>query len=158
MEGNIVIKTICEVIGNSRRDFMCGEYTVEQDKVGIKRETRGGVYGIAVKLNEGEDPQEFYDKIFKGGNAYDLTKKKRKWETIGEGYYPLYWGKDINLGFRLYEHATGAESSASARLAARGLYGHSVIYGAVFCENKEKCEGDLREKYPDILKSYKIKK
>lgn len=156
MEGNIVIKTIYEVIGDARRDFMCGEYTVEQGKVGIKRETRGGVYGIAVKLNEGEDPQEFYNKISQNGNMKDLGGKP--WTQIGEGYYPLYWGKDINLGFRLYEHATGAESSASARLAVRGLYGHSVIYGAVFCANKEKYEKVLQGKYPDILKSYKIKK
>lgn len=153
-KGNIIIKTIYEIIGKRRRDCMFGEYDVEKDKVGIKKETRGGVYGIAVKLNGGEDSKEFYKNVFKNGNAKDLQGKE--WKSIGEGYYPLYWGKDINLGFRLYEHAVGAKSSASARLATRGLQGHSVIYGAVFCMDKEGCEKDLREEYPDILKSYKI--
>lgn len=151
-KGNIVTQTIFEIVGNRKRYCMFGAYNVEQNEVTLKDGDRGGVYGIAVQLKEGESAEELYHKIEAANQNMSKTQAK-DWKTIGDNFYPLYWGKDANLGFRLHDHASGGEKASTIRLATRGLYGYVVIYGAVFCEKKEDCEKELHSEYPDILKN-----
>lgn len=152
-KGNIVTETIYKVVGDRRRDCMFGAYNIENDKVTLNDSDRGGVYGIAVQLKEGESAEELYYKIKATNGNMNKAIQAKDWKPIGSNYYPLYWGKDAALGFRLQDHARGAKKTGTIRLATRGLQGYTVIFGAVFCKDKKDCETDLHKKYPDILKN-----
>lgn len=145
---NIVVKTIIDTIGSAKRDYLEGE--VKYDKGSCRLEDRGGVYGIAVKLDESE-----VETFFNNNNKKGEEVKVNEWRTIGEGYYPLYWGKDINLGSRLFEHMKASNTVASIQLDKKWslLCDKSVIYGAVMCVDRHNWERELRKKYPDIYKT-----
>ena len=88
--------------------------------------------------------------------------KFKEWKPLddkgSEKYYPLYWGKDINLGFRLFEHMKSSKSTESVQLDQRtDLIGRDIIYGAVFCSKNAENEKLLRQRYPDIFKTKKLK-
>lgn len=150
---NAVVNTIVKVVGADIKYYIDGNVVWLENKP--KLQERGGVYGIAIKLKVA-DAEDFFNQ----------EKDKRKkisfsdWKPIDENdnaderYYPLYWGKDINLGFRLFEHMKSSKTSASIQLDKRtNLYGKDIIYGAVFCSNNEQNEKKLRAKYPDIFKT-----
>jgi len=112
---------------------------------------RGSVYGIAVKLKDSEI-DDFLSKCDKCQINVDT------WKTIGNSYYPLYWGKDLNLGTRLNAHTKTYKSTGSLQLNKRiFLQNKEIIYGAIQCTNSEEIELQLRSLYPDVLKTKKIK-
>jgi hypothetical protein len=78
-------------------------------------EPRGGVYGVAICLKTQEEKEDFFNKL-KTSERKCTDVSLDEWKSIGENYYPLYWGKDSNLGFRLFEHTKGKSSSVSIRL------------------------------------------
>ena len=86
---NAVIRTIKRTIGKCSKNYLEGKITWASAKPYL--EERGGVYGIAIKLDKSEVESFF-------GDYCDDRKKDLKfkdWKTIGNNYYPLYWGKDI---------------------------------------------------------------
>ncbi len=158
-DGNEVVKAIRSVIKEDKRDCMFGEYKFANGEVEIEPKDRGGVYGIAIKREEGESQEELYKFVHKSNGKFTKTKAK-DWKALDaeQKYYPLYWGKDINLGYRLFAHTKSSESTGTVQLATRGLDEHTVIFGAVFCANKEDNEKNLKDKYPVILKTTTTKK
>ena len=155
MDGNEVVKAIRSIVGeNDCRNCMYGSYIIDENSVSMNKSDRGGVYGIAIKLDKGESKEELYHLIHQGKGKFNKTTVEQ-WKSF-EGdpnFYPLYWGKDINLGFRLYEHTKESKTAASVQLSTRGLENRTVIYGAVFCENKEDAEKRLKNEYPDIFQT-----
>lgn len=145
---NAVIRTIKRTIGKCSKNYLEGKITWASAKPHL--EERGGVYGIAIKLDKSEVESFF-------GDYCDDRKKDLKfkdWKTIGNNYYPLYWGKDINLGFRLFEHMKSSKSTWTIQLDKKTyLIGKDLIYGAVLCSKPKENEKLLREKYPDIYKT-----
>ena len=149
---NVIVKTILKTIGSDKKYFLEGKIFYD-DEGNCKMQERGGVYGIAVKLEE-DEVESFFNK-HKDERKKDL--KYSDWKNIGNGYYPLYWGKDINLGFRLFEHLKASKTLGTVQLNLKQfLKGKDVIYGAVFCSNNTKNEKKLRENYPDIFKTKKL--
>ncbi|MBE5745533.1 MAG: hypothetical protein E7355_05330 [Clostridiales bacterium] len=153
---NIVVDTIIKVVGADIRNYIEGKVQWQEGNK-PKLQERGGVYGIAIKLATSEAEEFFlqHKDEKKDLNFYD-------WIPLGEkgleNYYPLYWGKDINLGFRLFEHMKSSKSTASVQLDQRtDLIGRDIIYGAVFCSKNAENEKLLRQKYPDIFKTKKLK-
>ena len=142
---NIVVETILKVVKNDAHNYLYGE--IENcGKDTCKIYERGGVYGIAVKLSKEEKRQ-----FFEIANQYN-DKTVDEWLSLGDDFYPLYWGKDINLGFRLYEHTKNTATANTVQLNKRDyLVGKTVIYGAVFCKNRKINENKLRKLFPDIL-------
>lgn len=154
---NAVVNAIIKVIGADSRTYIEGK--VDWQGNVPKLQERGGVYGIAIKLATTE-AEAFFNKE-KDERKKDLSFTN--WKPIddndgaNERYYPLYWGKDINLGFRLFEHMKSSKTSASIQLDKRtNLFGKDIIYGAVLCANNLKNENKLREEYPDIYKTKPI--
>lgn len=154
---NIVVDTIKKIVGADTKQYIEG--TVQWENGNKPRlQERGGVYGIAIKLKKSE-VKDFFDK------AVDAKKKMdfNDWKPLGdnkkanERYYPLYWGKDINLGFRLFEHMKSSKYSWTIQLDKKTyLIGKDLIYGAVLCSNPKENEKKLRDKYPDIFKTKKL--
>lgn len=155
---NQVVKTMKAILSDKIVDCLSGTINYSQDKLSLG--SRGGVYGIAIKLEKDE-----IEKFFKEYNEKKTGKNKvtsDKWMSIGEGYYPLYWGKDSNLGFRLFSHIHTRESTGTLQLDSRDYLqkyfkGNKIIYGAVLCSQISSCEKELRNKYPDIFKTHKCK-
>ena len=153
---NIVVETIFKVVGSDNRSYIEGKVQWQENGK-PKLQERGGVYGIAIKLEDSE-VKDFFSK------HKDEKKDLRveEWKPLDdegvEKYYPLYWGKDINLGFRLFEHMKSSKSTWTIQLDKKTyLIGKDLIYGAVLCSNPKDNEKLLREKYPDIYKTEKLK-
>ncbi len=161
MEENQVIKVLSDIAKDNKVTYISG--TIEDcgtNNCKLSSE-RGGVYGIAVKLNTDEEKKELYNAL--NNDATHKTKKFPKsiddWKTIGDDCYPLYWGKDQKLGSRLYDHTKKHSGKYTLQLDSLGiLKGKTVIYGAILCLNKKTVERKLHVEYPDVLKTVKGKK
>ncbi len=70
-------------------------------------------------------------------------------------YYPLYWGKDINMGIRLYSHTKSMKSTGTLQLnkVNDAFKGYQIIYGAMPCLNYESHEDKLHDRYVDLMKT-----
>lgn len=149
---NVIVKTILQTIGSDKKYFLEGKIFYDNEG-NCKMQERGGVYGIAVKLEE-DEVESFFNE------HRDERKKDLKysdWKSIGNEYYPLYWGKDINLGFRLFEHMKSSKSTWTIQLNKKPyLIGKDLIYGVVLCSNTKDNEKLIRKKYPDIFKTRKL--
>lgn len=146
---NKVVEILLKEVGTDHLQFISGEISNPGEKGCGLTDERGSVYGIAVELLP-KDKEDFLK------NNNDKNVSKEKWISIGDNYYPLYWGKDINMGARLHSHTKTSESTGTIYLNQRsGLIKKNVIYGAVPCSNYADVEKRLHEKYPDIYKTCK---
>lgn len=145
---NQIVEFMKKNINNEVVDSLSGTLTFENDKCIL--EPRGGVYGIAIKLST-EEVEDFFNK-------YNEKKSVtfESWKSIGDNFYPLYWGKDSNLGFRLFDHTKCRDTTATIQLNKRDyLKDYTVIYGAIFCKNPSASENSLRTSNPDIFITHK---
>lgn len=112
---------------------------------------RGGVYGFAIRLENEEKKIEFFNQIINSRkhNVFEVGE----WKSIGNNYYPLYWGKDSNLGFRLFEHMKKSKSSASIDLSDKIFLGQDIIYGAILCKDNKIVEKNLHKDFKDLLRN-----
>lgn len=149
MKDNQVVLILKECAGIHGVDSISGNITdVGTDECKLSDE-RGSVYGIAVKITDPEDVK----KILK---YTDNPRKIKDWRTIGEDYYPLYWGIDVNLGSRLDAHTKSSDSTGTIQLNKKDyLKDMEIIYGGILCNNRGAVEKKLREEYPDVLKTSK---
>lgn len=146
---NKVVDILLKEVGTDHLQFISGEILNPGNDECCLTEGRGSVYGIAIKLSLEEK-----ENFFENNEKDDITVDN--WISIGEDYYPLYWGKDINMGARLHSHTKTSESTGTIRLNKRTeLRGKTVIFGAVPCSNYAEIERRLRQKYPDIYKTHK---
>lgn len=149
---NVVIKVLNEFVGTDKIEFISGKIeNVGCDNCQLS-ESRGSVYGIAVKINSENEKQE----IFKLNQKIGL--EILKWKSIGCNYYPLYWGKDKSMGSRLDAHTKSPTGNGTIQLNKKtALKNKDIIYGAILCSNSENIERELHEAYPDILKTTSAK-
>lgn len=132
----------------------CLEGELHFNEKGCTLDARGGVYGIAIQLDEKERVDFFnkYNEKTTGKNKVELSD----WKSIGDGFYPLYWEKDSNLGFRLFDHTKSRKSTETLQLDIRNyLKEHKIIYGAILCKCPSKSENLLRTTIPDIFVNHK---
>jgi hypothetical protein len=132
-------------------DYMEGNI-IDISKDSCKLSSRSGaVYGFAVKIMDEEEKQEIFDEL----NCKDMVIDD--WVSIGDDLYPLYWGKEQNLGSRVFTHTRSPRSTGSIQLNKDKygvLVGKEVLYGSVLCDiNYSVFENSIRSKYPDILKT-----
>lgn len=149
---NVVVDTI-NLIGGADIHFClaCNVTGCGTDKCSLSKD-KGGLYGFAIKLPDDKERERFFNEH----NANKKMKHYDDWKTIGDDYYPLYWGKDADLGFRLREHIKFQQSAPSIGLDLRPyLKGKKIICGALFCYNRKRNEDKLHSAYPDIFKVFK---
>ncbi len=145
---NQVVATLKTVLSNKLVDCLAG--TIKYNQGNLSLESRGGVYGIAIKLDK-KRKKDFFQKY----NEKDIITFE-EWKSIGDYYYPLYWGKDSNLGFRLFSHIHTRDSLGTLQLDSRQYLNQyfdkgKIIYGAVLCNKISCCETELRNTFPDIF-------
>lgn len=108
---NVITLLMKKRIKDDYLDCLAGTITFSDDR--CKLEERGGVYGIAIELTDDEKKDFFENNNQKSSLSFD------KWKPIAKNFYPLYWGKDSNLGFRLYGHTKSRKSTATLQLNSR---------------------------------------
>lgn len=167
---NVIIQTIKDVISSEAAshhavnvkkkqcrksdcvDFLEGEIVSAGTKNCTLSNERGGVYGFAIEFESETEKIEFFNKL-KANNFKMRIHNPDEWKPLKGNFYPLYWGKDVNLGFRLYEHTTDNKTSASIQLCREAFEGYSIIYGGVLCKNRDVYENMLHKEYADVLKN-----
>lgn len=149
MRINKVIEILLKEVGTDHLQFISGEILSPGKEECCLTEGRGSVYGVAMKLSL-EEKDEFFNNYNE-----NLTCSSCNWISIGDDYYPLYWGKDINMGARLHSHTKASKSTGTICLNKRKeLRGKTVIFGAVPCSNYTEIEKRLHQIYPCIYKTH----
>lgn len=146
---NKVIEVLEKEIGTDVLSFISGN--VEHPGIDSCKlsDRRGSVYGFAIKLSSDDEIKAIFEN-------QDKNLDFSSWKSLGDDYYPLYWGKDINMGARLYSHTKQSKSTRTIQLNKRAfLKDREIIYGAIPCSDSAEIEKRLHEKYPDILKTKK---
>lgn len=115
---------------------------------------RGGIYGIAILLENDDRKRDFFDRISSERKNCRI-KKVEEWKPIGQNYYPLYWGSDCNLGFRLFEHTKNNKTSSSIDLSDLIFRNEKIIYGAILCKERQRVENLLHKNFTDLLRNKK---
>ena len=150
MEKNAVVSIIEKIVGTDKIEYISGEIKNCGTKECKMSGERGAVYGVAIKLKESEK-DTFFDNL----NSKKKNIKKEKWVSIGESFYPLYWGIDINMGSRLNAHINSYSNTGALRLNNLSVGKYEIIYGAIPCLNRAIHEKTLKKRFPDILKTRK---
>lgn len=147
-EKNCVVKILESCMAAEKTDFLSGRIiNVGTDECKLSGE-RGSVYGIAVKINSKKDKKMIWD-TYNGKN-----ERLQEWKSIEDNFYPLYWGKDTNMGSRLHAHTKKYSSTGSLQLCDKKyevLSKFEIIYGAILCSQSNEIEKQLHKKYPDML-------
>lgn len=152
MELNIVVKKLIEIVGTDKIEYISGIINSVGSCECALSDTRGSVYGIAIKLENESDKMD----------AFSVTEGRRKtqdikeWEPIKDNWYPLYWGKDKNMGARLTSHCHALTSTATLQLCNIALKGE-IIYGALPCVNYDTHERTLISRFKPLLLTEKGK-
>lgn len=160
MNNNIIIEVLNKIIGTNRIDFISGNILNVGTKECTLSNDRGSVYGVAIKFKDKETSQALFNFIKKNNkSSVKKAMNSTDWKTIGDNYYPLYWGKDINFGSRLYSHTKTLKSTGTIQLCQlKKLNNHEIIYGAIPCINYSEMEKQIKTEYPDILITNKASK
>lgn len=156
MEANILVKKIEEIVNDDKIWCISGKILdAGNEKCGLSDKEYGCVYGIAVFIDSDEKKKDFFKRV-----SSDRIKlpRKEEWKPIEQKLYPLYWGKDKNMGVRLAAHCRELKGTNTLQLCNIDLNGFDIIYGAVPCRNYEEHELELIRKYPCLLKTKKGKK
>lgn len=96
---NIVLQTIKNIVPNDVCTSMCGAI-IGAGTTSCKLDKKyGGVYGIAVQLT----PSDIPAFIAKNNLNHKNIKSLSDWKSLGENFYPLYWGKDSRLLYPSHE-------------------------------------------------------
>lgn len=150
MDKNAIITVIEDIVSADRLEYISGSILNCGTSDCALSDERGSVYGIAIELSD-DEKKTFFDAL--------VNKKKgikaERWVSIGDNYYPLYWGIDINMGARLSAHIKDYIGTGALQLNTRSMEDFKIIYGAIPCLNRAKHEKTLRNTYPDILKTIK---
>lgn len=155
MEKNIIIETLEKIVGTDAIDFISGNILqVGTDSCKLSND-RGSVYGIAIELHGECDKHTVFEGIEPN---YRKILNENDWKPIAEHYYPLYWGKDVNMGIRLFSHTKSMKSTGTLQLnntRYKCLENHQIVYGAIPCINYKNHEDDLHKRYKDLMKTSK---
>lgn len=159
MKKNVVIKKLDEYSGTGKIGFISGEINnIGTNNCDFSYDNWGSVYGIAVKITSNKVKLGIYDSITKIGRKNDKIQNIGDWNSIGESFYPLYWGADKYMGTRLKAHTKTIKGAGTLQLNQEELnvlQNIEVIYGVIPCTNYKNIEDQLHSSYPCILKTKK---
>ena len=150
MEKNAVVSIIEKIVGTDKIEYISGEIQNCGTKNCTMSGDRGSVYGVAIQL-KGIEKDTFFESL----QSKKQNVKKEKWITVGEDFYPLYWGIDKNMGSRLMAHINSYKSTGALQLNVLSMGKYKIVYGAMPCLNREIHERTLKKRFPDILKTKK---
>lgn len=111
----------------------------------------GAVYGFAVSLSENDRRAFFEEATIRGGSRLATLEDFR---PVEGSLYPLYWGKDKQLGARPYQHIGNPKGTGSIRLSTYStLIGKRIVCASIVVPDNVHAEQILQSVFPDILKT-----
>lgn len=152
MRKNEVVQILEIEIGTDANYYLSGEVTDAGTSKAALSDCRGGVYGFFIEFKDEQELESFKSEVH--GEKYIKETVLEGWKPAIGSYYPLYWGKDINLGARLKAHTKSFKSTYTIQMSDRKeLINHKIIFGAMLCNDYDEIEKNLHDKYPDIYKT-----
>lgn len=150
MELNVVVETLIKIIGTDKIEYISGKVLNVGTNECELSEKRGSVYGFAIRLKTQNDVVKVFNSIIKERRNINNVSD---WQPIKEDYYPLYWGRDTNMGARIFSHTRSMKSTGTIQLntISTVLRNYEIVYGAVPCLNYEKNEEILHDRYVQLL-------
>lgn len=111
----------------------------------------GAVYGFAARLTDAEK-QEFFQEAL--GRKLNRLSDPAAFVPIEADLYPIYWGKDKQLGARPHQHLQDPEKTGAIRLSTyQSLAGKAIACVSLTVSDFETAERAIQAKYPDLLKT-----
>ncbi|VVP26789.1 hypothetical protein PS862_04146 [Pseudomonas fluorescens] len=115
----------------------------------------GAVYGFAVCLSESER-----DALFSEAQARRSSRlaKISSFKPIEDNLYPIYWGKDKQLGARPHQHLQNPTKTGAIRLSTYGtLSGKVLACATLVVSDYVAAERIIQRAFPDLLKTTSVK-
>ncbi|PGT07240.1 hypothetical protein [Bacillus cereus] len=114
----------------------------------------GVVYGLACELDKKQKEMLIKEAKELGG----LEENNRKIKPIKENYFVLYWGESDIIYGRGMAHVNGHKGNSNLHLNCyKCLENHNMIYAYIFVEDCNFVEEKLKEQFPPLLKTFKVK-
>lgn len=111
----------------------------------------GAVYGFAARLSK-EDLHTSFQEATKRGLARPSMLESIK--PIEDELYPLYWGKDKQIGARPYQHLNNPVGTGAIRLSTyQSLLGKPIACATLVVSDHVAAERAIQKAFPDILKT-----
>ena len=111
----------------------------------------GAVYGFAASLNDVQRCQFFNEAKDRRLNR---IRELNDFRPIEGDLYPIYWGKDKQLGARPHQHLQDPTKTGAIRLSTySSLAGKIIACVSLTVADFESAERAIQSKYPDLLKT-----
>lgn len=111
----------------------------------------GAVYGFAIQLSD-EEKQHLFDET--KGRQLNRLGVLTEFKPIEDNLYPIYWGKDKQLGARPHQHLQDPEKTGAIRLSTyKSLKGKAIACVSLTVADFEAAERVLQTKFPHLLKT-----
>ena len=115
----------------------------------------GAVYGFAVRLSEEERVALFSEA---NGRGLSQLAEISSFKPIEDDLYPIYWGKDKQLGSRLHQHLNNPTGTGAIRLSTyRALSGKVLACATLVVPDFEVAESIIQNAFPHLLKTTTVK-
>lgn len=125
-----------------------GEFSIPSAKIVL---FPGAVYGFGVCLDNKEKLV-----LFEEAQDRRMTRlaKLEDFKPIEGALYPIYWGKDKQLGARPHQHLNDPSGTGSTRLSTfSSLNGKALVCAVLVVPDYAEAEGILQQAFPGLLKT-----
>lgn len=125
-----------------------GEFIISSEKPTL---FPGAVYGFAVRLSEIEREALLVEAVARGlSRLTDISK----FVPMSENLYPVYWGKDKQLGARPHQHLGDPVKTGAIRLSTySALKGKTLACASLVVSDYSTAELILQRAFPCLLKT-----
>lgn len=111
----------------------------------------GAVYGFSAELTD-DEKQHLFDEA--KGRRLNRIPELDAFRPIEGDLYPLYWGKDKQLGARPHQHLQDPPKTGAIRLSTyKSLAGKTIACVSLTVADFEEAERAIQNKFPDLLKT-----
>ena len=115
----------------------------------------GAVYGFAVCLSEKERSTLFNEAA---GRHSTRLKEIADFRPIEGDLYPIYWGKDKQIGARPHQHLQNPVKTGAIRLSTyQALVGKAIACATLVVQDYSSAEQLIQNAFPCLLKTTNIK-
>ena len=111
----------------------------------------GAVYGFAARLSESERLALFEEAQKRGLSRLESVSS---FKPIEDDLYPIYWGKDKQLGARPHQHLQNPVGTGAIRLSTyKSLSGKAIACTVLVVSDFVRAEFAIQRAFPDLLKT-----
>jgi len=149
-----LIETMRRILGEQgiREVVASGEFCLPVSKPLL---FPGAVYGFAACLT-GQEVQVLFAEAQARGTS--RLNSLTNFKPIYGSLYPIYWGKDKQLGARPYQHLGNPKKTGAIRLSTYlALIGKPLVCASIVVSDNISAERSLQAAFPDLLKTSTVR-